>query len=618
MVLPQDYQDKMRELLMDDYDRYLESFDHPVGQSLRVNLLKTEPAELFRRLSICEGDHPGDALSGYSPDLFRPVPWCPSGAWYDGKMRLSLSPYYQAGLYYIQEPSAMAPASFLPVSPGDRVLDLCAAPGGKTTALGAKLRGKGLLVANDVSISRCQALLKNVQLAGLMGAMVTCEDSKKLVLHFPGYFDAILVDAPCSGEGMFRRDPAMVKGWSQKEVLRYQQLQKEILSAAASMVRPGGHILYSTCTYSPEENEQVVETLLARRQFELIPLPEYEGVDVGHPEWSISGDPSLTRCVRFWNHQVRGEGQFAALLRKMETAGAINTKDAATGATNTKDAATGAINKKDAATEATDTKDAAGTIERIETEERTKTAGKTTLKDRSKLEDRTKLKNRVETTGKKPLPKEFLTFMKRVRWPGQSGRSEMEAPGQSGRSGTDASGQSGRSETGALGQSGRSGTDASGQSGRSEIDVLGIPGKVLQLGERLFLLPEDAPDVSGIRVVSSGLHLGNCKKNRFEPGQALALALRADGFDNVLRLSPFDERVERYLRCETLELSPPAKTRDSFLPNGTDASRLPGMTDESCLKDGWCLICLEEYPLGWGKISHGRVKNKYPPGWRRS
>ena len=520
MVLPQDYQDKMTELLGSDYDNYLESFVHSIGQSLRVNLLKTEPAELFRRLSefkmnigaprTMDGEEgvPGRS-DRLGPGTFSPVPWCPSGAFYEGEDRLSLYPYYQAGLYYIQEPSAMAPASFLPVSPGDRVLDLCAAPGGKTTAIGAKLQGKGLLVANDISISRCKALLKNIELAGIPNAMITCEKPEKLAGYFQGYFDAVLVDAPCSGEGMFRRDPAMIKGWSAKEVLRYQQLQREILFAAADMVRPGGHILYSTCTYSPEENEQVVETLLNERgrQFELIPLPRYEGVDAGHPEWSLSGDPSLAGCARFWNHRVRGEGQFAGLLRKSEEA-----------AIKTSGASGPAIHKK--------------------------TPGPS-----------------GPAVSKKSLPEEFLAFMEHVRWPGISG------------------------EAGIM-----------------------VPERVRQLNERLFLLPEDAPDVKGLRVVSSGLHLGNCKKNRFEPGQALALALTADGFDNVLKLSPWDDRVERYLRCETLELS----GKDHSSPEGC-----PGLMDESALKEGWCLICLEEYPLGWGKVIQGRIKNKYPPGWRR-
>ena len=418
----------------------------------------------------------------------------------------------------------MAPASFLPVSPGDRVLDLCAAPGGKTTALGARLEGEGLLVANDISISRCKALLKNVQLAGLSNAIITCEKPEKLARHFRGYFDAVLVDAPCSGEGMFRRDPAMIKTWSGEEVRRYQQLQKGILATAAVMVKPGGYLLYSTCTYSPEENEQVVETQLKSRQFELLPLPEYEGVDTGHPEWSISGDPSLVCCRRFWNHKVRGEGQFAALLRKIKETGEADTKGG---------------------------------------------AGRGDISDTRSARKSVRTKKRVQGgqsecgrgAADDSLPEEFLSFVKHVRWPGESGQSGIH-----------------------------------------------VPGRILQLGERLFLVPEDAPDLSGLRVVSSGLYLGNCKKNRFEPGHALALALESDGFDNVLKLSPLDGRVERYLRCETLELL----TRDQ-----TAISGCPGEADESTLKDGWCLICLEEYPLGWGKVSRGRVKNKYPPGWRR-
>ena len=463
MNLPLDFQKRMKELLKEDYDNYLGSFDQTVGQTFRVNQLKLEPAEFFRRFSIAE-------------DETIPVPWCDTGFYYTGDKRLSLHPAYHAGLYYIQEPSAMAPASFLPVSPGDRVLDLCAAPGGKSTAIGARLSGKGLLLANDISISRCRALKKNIQMAGIANAVVTCEKPEKLAKHFSEYFDKILVDAPCSGEGMFRKDPSMVRAWSASEPARYSRLQKEILSQAASMVKPGGYLLYSTCTYSPEENEEVVETLLTDDAFELVPLPEYAGVDSGHPEWSKSGDPSLVHCRRFWNHRVHGEGQFAALLRK---------KEESCGGSRAFPAAKGKGIK-----------------------------------------------------GKKAdLPSECLDFFKRLN---------------------------------------------------INIDETSLQ----RIEERVFLLPEDAPDLRGLRVVSSGVHLGDCKKKRFEPGHALALALAADQFDHVLRLSEDDERVLRYLRCETIDAA------------------------DAALDDGWCLICIEGCPLGWGKVWRGRMKNKYPAGWR--
>ena len=168
---------------MEEYLQYLDSFNHSYGQTLRVNQLKMEPADFIRRF----------LLSGQ-------VSWCNTGFYYEGEQKLSAHPYYYAGVYYLQEPSAMAPAAFLPVEPGDRVLDLCAAPGGKSTALAAKLQGEGILLSNDISASRCKPLLKNMEMAGISNAVITCESPEKLADRFFGYFDKVLVDAPCSGE----------------------------------------------------------------------------------------------------------------------------------------------------------------------------------------------------------------------------------------------------------------------------------------------------------------------------------------------------------------------------------------------------------------------------------
>ena len=299
MHLPEEFEQKMRKLLGEDYDNYAGSFAKKYGQTFRVNQLKTQPAELFRRFAV------------------KPVPWCEDGFYYDGEERLSLHPFYYGGAYYIQEPCAMAPASFLPVKPGDKVLDLCAAPGGKTTALAAKLQGQGVLIANDISISRCKALLKNMEMAGVKNALITCETPQRLAERFSGYFDCVLVDAPCSGEGMFRKEPSMTADWSPEEVRRYSDLQKDILGQAASMVRPGGYLLYSTCTYAPEEDEQTLAWFLKEHpDFRLEALPKPEGVADGVPEWADPALADLKGCARFWPHRLRGEGHFVALLRR--------------------------------------------------------------------------------------------------------------------------------------------------------------------------------------------------------------------------------------------------------------------------------------------------------------
>ena len=206
----------------------------------------------------------------------------------------------------------MVPASLLPVEPGDYVLDLCAAPGGKATELAAKLAGQGFLLANDISASRARALLRNLERFGIANMAVCSESPQKLRAQFPGFFHKILVDAPCSGEGMFRRRPDMIADWEKKGPSHYSKIQRELILQAADMLRPGGCMLYSTCTFSPMENEGVVEWLLENRpEFELIPAKWYEGFS--------HGIGACRHAVRIFPHRMAGEGHFAALLQKRVT-----------------------------------------------------------------------------------------------------------------------------------------------------------------------------------------------------------------------------------------------------------------------------------------------------------
>lgn len=303
--LPSEYEKRMRELLgEEEFGAYLASFDRPVWQGFRVNTAKLGTEEFLAR-------------RGLSAD---PVAWCGSGFYASGDTKdWSKHPDYYAGLYYLQEPSAMAPAAILPVEPGDRVLDLCAAPGGKSTQLAARLSGRGVLVSNDISASRAKALLKNLELFGCPNMAVLSEAPYRLAERFAGYFDKVLVDAPCSGEGMFHKEPAIMKNWEQYGSEYYAKLQREILPAAVAMLRPGGMLLYSTCTFAPLEDEQTVEWLLDEYpELSLVPFEKAEGIDDGHPEWSLSGREELRLCARFWPHRLRGQGHFVALLRKSE------------------------------------------------------------------------------------------------------------------------------------------------------------------------------------------------------------------------------------------------------------------------------------------------------------
>lgn len=301
MKLPETFLEQMQIILKEEYQEYLQSFTGKGFTGLRVNTGKISVEE-FERIQ------PFKSL--------RKVPWVKNGYYYTEEDAPSKHPYYYAGLYYIQEPSAMTPASVLPVEKGERVLDLCAAPGGKATELAAKLSGTGVLVANDASASRTKALLKNLEVFGAPNILITSEMGDKLNRCFHAYFDKILVDAPCSGEGMFRKQSHMVTAWEKQGPEVFAKMQKEILEQAAELLKPGGMMLYSTCTFSALENEGSVDDFLKRHpEFQLEEIPWYKGFCHGKPELVKSNFP-LERCVRLFPHKIDGEGHFLALLRK--------------------------------------------------------------------------------------------------------------------------------------------------------------------------------------------------------------------------------------------------------------------------------------------------------------
>lgn len=298
--LPQAFLSRMQEMLGDEYPAFLKSYENPRHFGLRVNTLKIS-VERFLEIS---------------PFHLTPVPWTKNGFYYEEEDRPARHPFYTAGLYYLQEPSAMAPAAILPVEENDYVLDLCAAPGGKATELGARLNRTGILVANDISNSRAKALLRNIELCGIPNSFVTNEVPGNLAKSMPEFFDKILVDAPCSGEGMFRKDMAVAKAWDESRPDYFAKLQKEIVSSAVSMLKPGGIMLYSTCTFAPVENEGTISYLLENfPEMTLMPIDGYAGFSKGNPAWG-NGSPELEKCVRIFPHQMDGEGHFLALLRK--------------------------------------------------------------------------------------------------------------------------------------------------------------------------------------------------------------------------------------------------------------------------------------------------------------
>lgn len=458
-ALPVEFEEKMKRLLDDEFDDYIRCYEEPRYYGLRVNTQKISVEEFQR---IC-------------PFEITPIPWIENGFYYDGEhISPAKHPYYFAGLYYLQEPSAMTPANRLPIEPGDRVLDVCAAPGGKATELGARLEREGVLIANDISSSRTKGLLKNLEVFGIGNMLVLSEEPGKLESYFPEYFDKILIDAPCSGEGMFRKDKKMVKAWEEHGPAFFGKLQRSIITQSARMLRPGGLMLYSTCTFDAEENEGTIEYLLKEYpEFQILDIKSYDGFAPGRPEFTDDKNADMEKTVRIFPHKMKGEGHFLALLKK------------------------------------------------------------------GNAEETGRERVAYITKNKKKLPEEIQEFFQDVQWELSPERLDIH-------------------------------------------------------GERVYYMPDALPDMKGIRFLRTGLLLGELKKKRFEPSQALAMYLRKEDFKHSISLPVNDERVNRYLKGETIEVD--------------------DLTGEKA--SGWHLVCVNDYPLGWGKLSKGTLKNKYLPGWR--
>ena len=286
-MLPEAFLQRMEAQLGSEYPAFLESLERPRAVALRFNPMKGERPVL--------------------PFVGAPVPWEPEGFYYDPQTRPGLHVYHEAGVYYLQEASAMAPVALLDPKPGERVCDLCAAPGGKTTQIAGRMLGQGFLVCNEINPKRAKILSRNIERMGVANALVTNEHPEILASRFPGFFDRVLVDAPCSGEGMFRKEEAAVTDWSQETVQMCARRQREILDSAARLVRPGGRLVYSTCTFAPEEDEETVAAFLEAH-------PEFTPEPVEAP-WFVPGENA---SYRMWPHKLLGEGHFAAVLRKTQ------------------------------------------------------------------------------------------------------------------------------------------------------------------------------------------------------------------------------------------------------------------------------------------------------------
>lgn len=468
MELPQSFAEQMKKELGTAWDAFVASYEEKACRGYRINQTKREHCWDMSEASGMAGT---EIMALFAADPV--VDWCSNGHYLTDDT-MSKDPLHFAGAYYIQEPSAMLPAALLGAQPGDKVLDLCAAPGGKSTQLLDDMRDQGLLVSNDISASRAKAIVKNVERFGFGQILVTAESPDKLAVVFPAYFDKILVDAPCSGEGMFRREPSMREEWLRKGPDFYQPLQREILTQAVQMLRPGGRLVYSTCTFCQAEDENNAAWLQET-----------------YPEMRLLED------YKIMPHTHKGEGQYAALFEKQESSNASGGDSAATAY------------------------DSKGTSKK--------------KKDVGNFKEK----------GNEAV----LDFFKLVK------------------------------------------KDAA--AGLDQIDLLSTANWYLK-DDQLYALPVDIGPMKKLRFLRTGLLLGEVKKGRFEPSQALAMYLAGAQFANTVEFVRGDERVIRYLKGETVEAG--------------------GAVHRG--KNGWCLVLMEGLPLGWAKRTGETLKNKYEPGWR--
>ena len=477
MNLPIEFEKKMKAFLGNEWDDFLYSYDNNRFQALRFNTLKVQSTE--ERMRILK-------VLGISSD--KKVSWADEAYYFDENVRPGKHPYHEMGLYYIQEPSAMSAAALLAPKPGMRVLDLCAAPGGKSTQLATYLGDSGLLVSNEINTQRSRILSQNIERMGIKNAIVTNEDSFVLASHFPGFFNAIQVDAPCSGEGMFRKLPEAIEQWSMENVAICAARQKEILDNAAVMLKPGGVIVYSTCTFSKEENENVIEYFLER-----------------HPDFT------LEEMERFWPHKVDGEGHFVAKLVRR-----------------------GSVNELGADYDVCE--DSCNKVE------------DTGLKADRKTKKNKNSKNRKNET-KPALTKENMKLL----------------------------------------------TEFLDETISEDMAAWIKNSRLVMFGEQLYRLPDMEVDIKGLKVQRAGLHIGEFKKQRFEPSHSLALALKLSEAKNVVKLTWDDPQTTGFFNGQSVMLS-----------------------DEQTAecKKGWALVCVDGYTAGWGKVNGTQVKNHYPKGLR--
>ncbi len=450
MKLKDEFLNKYRLLFKDDFTSFINGFDMPRSYGLRLNSLKLTNYE----------------NNSYLKSILIPNPLVQDGYYYHESTHPGRHPYHFAGVYYIQDPSAMMVTLNADIALGDVVFDMCAAPGGKSTHILSKLNGTGLLITNEIISKRAKILSENIERMGATNALVISCDPQKLNKEFYGFFDKVIVDSPCSGEGMFRKDEQAITEWSQENVLSCSILQKSLLDVAYQLVKKDGLILYSTCTFSPEENEESIQYILKKYpDLELLPTIKNDKIKDG-----LNNDTK--NCSRFYFHEFNGEGHFIAKIKKHNL---------------------------------------------------------------------TEMYKKHTSKSLKKASKDQLDLFYKFK--------------------------------------------------DSYLINFNITNEIYDFNQNLYTLNSNQvlPNLDTISIVRYGLHLGEIKKNRFEPSHSLALALKPGQAKYVINFSSDDADVIKYLSGETITY--------------------PG-------NNHFTLITVDGFPLGWVKQVFNVLKNYYPKGLR--
>lgn len=602
-MLPSKFTNRMKFMLGQECDAFLVSFECVRSKALRINPCKLQ----------------GGREDAYSklPFETKKILWEENGFVYKDEDEPGKHPLHMAGLYYIQEPSAMSPVAYLDPKPGQRVLDLCAAPGGKSTQIAGRMQGRGILVSNEINAGRAKILSENIERMGIGNAMVLNETPQNLSARFEGWFDRILIDAPCSGEGMFRKNEDAVTNWSPENVRLCADRQDEILDNAASMLAPSGRLVYSTCTFAPDEDEGTIYRFLLRHpEFRVVEVPLYEGMDHGNPSWALidTSDEStwtvpkiqdnaaftqddqdyvleecldevkinkeklnkdnlnkeklnkevadqLANCIRLWPHHLKGEGHFLAVLERVNDISQENVEQSVSD-----------IDQK----APTITYCPGGFQRGIRIEQRNPHDSSYLGEDIDDFDSKganvSGGAEKIDSDSADKKPKKKLKAKDRRLMDKNAGRAQNKAL----KGGSD------------LELAKKLWEEFAGEV-LSESGMDRLYGTLFTFGENVYLAPFLMPSTDRLKVMRPGLHLGTMKKGRFEPSHSLALFLRKEDVKNSHDYPSDSKEIKDFTS---------------------------GLSLTASLDNGWYLILTDGCSLGWAKSDGRRLKNHYPKGLR--